>query len=277
MAISGGPRVTNDYTDSNAVLAVGAAVGVFETESAPDSPYAAFSSSYDVPRCKFPPETITVVDSAAGTPATVTFTYKVTEPLLHPFFRTNEFKSVLSRVSNLDVDILFGDLRACFVNSPELIKTWNDISATTALTQATVGLPTITNANLLYRVYVPTVQVPMVLSIPYMEPVIYREPVPVFTAGAGRKQSINTRTYQIAQVPHRILLFARPRGQFADTASPEAFSTIEKIQFRTSSDSGGLANASNAHLFQMSQRNGLNIPYNKFARDVGSIVGSRER
>jgi hypothetical protein len=105
-----------------------------------------------------------------------------------------------------------------------------------------------------------------------MEPVIYREPVPVFGAGADRKKSINTRTYQIAQVPHRILLFARPRGQFADTASPEAFLTIEKIQFRTSSDSGGLANASNAHLFQMSQRNGLNMPYNKFARDVGSIV-----
>jgi hypothetical protein len=75
----------------------------------------------------------------------------------------------------------------------------------------------------------------MVLSIPYMEPVIYREPVPDFGAGTARKQTINTRTYQVAQVPHKILLFARPRGQFTDDLSPEAFLTINKIQIRTAS------------------------------------------
>ena len=179
-------------------------------------------------------------------------------------------------MSNLDVDYLFGNINSCFVNSRELIKNWtnttNSAAGVTTLGQAVVGAPSITEANLLCRVYVPTVQVPMVLSIPYMEPVVYREPVPLFAAGADRRKSINTRTYQIAQVPHRILLFARPRGQFTDSASPEAFLTIDKIQFRTSSDSGGLANASNAHLFQISQRNGLNMSYNKFARDIGSIV-----
>jgi hypothetical protein len=179
-------------------------------------------------------------------------------------------------VSNLDVDCLFGNINSCFVNSRELIKNWINTAAVdgsiTNLGQAVVGPPSITEANLLYRVYVPTVQVPMVLSIPYMEPVIYREPIPAFGAGAQRKQSINTRTFQLAQVPHRILLFARPRGQFDDDLNPEAFLTIEKIQFRTSSDSGGLANASIAQLFQISQRNGLNMSYDKFARDIGSIV-----
>ena len=174
------------------------------------------------------------------------------------------------------MDCLFGNINSCFVNSRELIKNWTNTTAgaagTTTLGQCVVGAPSFTAANLLYRVYVPTVQVPMVLSIPYMEPVIYREPIPQFGAGLARTQSITTRTYQVAQVPHKILLYARPRGQFADDLSPEAFLTIDKIQFRTSGDSGGLANATNAQLFQISQRNGLNMQYQKFRRDVGSIV-----
>lgn len=276
MAITGGLRVDGAYASSNAILAAGAnALTGFELESSPDSPYGNFSSSYDTPRCKFPPIAVTYTPSSNGGRVEAEFTFRVTEPLLHPFFRTNEFKSVLSRVSNLDVDCLFGSINTCFVNSRELIKNWVDVTATTTLGQATIlggaDIPRITAANLLYRVYVPTVQVPMVLSIPYMEPVVYREPVPDFAANA-RTQTVNTRTYQIAQVPHKIMLYARPRGQFADDLSPEAFLTINKIQFRTAGDSGGLANASNAQLFQISQRNGLNMPYNKFARDIGSIV-----
>jgi hypothetical protein len=279
MVYGGGPRVglnggAYDPNSNLVITATGAQIS-YDFPSTPDSPYGGFAAGYDAPRCKFPPESVTYAPSGAAV-ASVTFVFRVTEPLLHPFFRTNEFKSVLSRVSNLDVDCLFGNINSCFVNSRELIKNWTNTTAgaagTTTLGQRVVGAPSFTAANLLYRVYVPTVQVPMVLSIPYMEPVIYREPIPQFGAGVARTQSITTRTYQVAQVPHKILLYARPRGQFTDDLNPEAFLTIDKIQFRTSGDSGGLANATNAQLFQISQRNGLNMQYQKFRRDVGSIV-----
>ena len=61
---------------------------VLEIEASPDSPYAANSSSYDAPRCKFPPSTITVTNSNAAI-ATATVTWTVTEPLLHSSAQMN--------------------------------------------------------------------------------------------------------------------------------------------------------------------------------------------
>jgi hypothetical protein len=291
MGYTGGIRVNQNGVASDTTLAVGA-TPILELEASPDSPYATNSASYDQPRCKFPVSAETVVRAANGTlPESHTVTYTITEPLLHPFFRTNDFKSVLSRISSLDVDLTFGNLRSMFVNSPHQLKVWTAAGTDTTLSQAAMvgrasafaagaitafdaAFPAVTfegSAYLVYRTFVPTVQVPMVLSIPYVEPVVNREPVATFT-NIGDSQTVNTRSYQLSQVPHKILIYARPRGQFADDNQPEAFLRIDSLQFRTSADSGGLAGATNAQLFQISQRNGLNMTYNKFSRDIGSIV-----
>jgi hypothetical protein len=119
--------------------------------------------------------------------------------------------------------------------------------------------------------YVPTVSVPPVLSIPYVEPVVFREPFPTFAA-IGESKTISTRSYQLNQVPHRIMIFARPRGHYVNSTSPEAFLTVESLNFRTSSDAGGLSNATTAQLFQISNRNGVSMTYQKFSRDIGSVI-----
>jgi hypothetical protein len=175
-------------------------------------------------------------------------------------------------VSSLDVDITFNNLNACFVNSADLLKTWTDTNGGAALSQATMTAVTFTGTpRLLYRMYVPTVSVPQVLSIPYVEPVVFREPFSTF-ADIGDSKTISTRSYQLNQVPHRIMIFARPRGHYVNSTSPEAFLTVESLNFRTSSDAGGLSNATTAQLFQISNRNGVSMTYQKFSRDIGSVI-----
>ena len=280
MELTSGARVTKVGVLSNATYNIGTDP-VVEIEASPDSPFAGYSSGYDQPRCKFPVESITVTAADGTDPTRVTVQWKVQEPLLHPFFRTNEFKSVLSRVSSLDVDLTFGDLHSCLVLSQAQLKAFNDLGTSAATENFSLSnfgnaaTPEVTfvvgSAHLLYRMYMPTVQVPQVLSIPYMEPVVNREPIPAIAA-IGDSVTVNTRSYQLSQVPHRIMLFARPRGQFTGATSPEAFLRIKKLQFRTNGDSGGLSGSGPAQLFQISTRNGLNMTWNKFYRDIGSIV-----
>lgn len=237
-----------------------------------ESPFSQSGASYGGTRVSFPPENISFVAKGAGNKASVTKTFRVTEPLVHPILRTSDFRSVMARISNLDVDLTLSNLNAMFTVSNSLLKS---VDAAGALTQAAFGSITFTEQPcLIYRTFTPTVSIPQVLSFGFYDNVVLRENLPQLAAGdAGYNQfGYNTRTYTLGQVPNRIMIFAKPTGVATDASRADAFLAIRKLTIRTNADSGGLSGASLGQLYQMSARNGLNMPYSKFSRDVGSVV-----
>lgn len=279
MAIKGGGARLNVLTgaSSQATLAVGV---VDEGESCPDSPFSV-ASGYDQPRNIFPPSSITYAASGAGAAATYTIRWIVTEPLIHPFCRLNDTRSMLARVSYVDVQMNFSNLKACLTSSSLCLANFTDTATNTALTgrasaNIAVQFAANTSANLLLRTHVPTIIPRQVVSLPYTNVLVRTEPVIAAAGGAlnpGGTGTVTTRSYTFAQVPHKMYLFAKPRGApYTTTEQADAFLRIDSLTFQTDRDQGGLASSDPAQLHQMSARNGLNMPYNKWRRDVGSIV-----
>jgi hypothetical protein len=231
-----------------------------------ESPFCQEGASYAPTRGQFPPSKVTVVAKGAGVKNSVTYEFTCLEPLLHPIFRTSEYKSVLARVSSLDVDIQLSNLLGMFIQSNDLLKSED----TGALTQAvTSGFTFVTAPTLVYRTYAPTVAIPPVLSFNFFDHSIIRESI---TTADFAEQVFASRTYTWSQVPHRIMIFAKPRGTPVDSARADGFLAINGLTFRTSADSGGLSGSSRALLYQMSTRNGLNMSFDKFTRNLGSVV-----
>jgi hypothetical protein len=231
-----------------------------------ESPFCQEGSSYAPTRGSFPPSKVTVTAKGAGNKNAVTFEFTCLEPLLHPIFRTSEYRSVLSRISSLDVDIQLSNLLGMFIQSDDLLKSNN----AGALSQAvTSGFTFVTAPTLVYRTYAPTVAIPPVLSFNFFDHSIIRESI---TTADFAEQTFASRTYTWSQVPHRIMIYAKPRGTPVDSARADGFLAINALTFRTSADSGGLSGSSRALLYQMSTRNGLNMSFDKFTRNLGSVV-----
>ena len=231
-----------------------------------ESPFCQEGGSYAPTRGQFPPSKVTVIAKGASAKNSITLEFTCLEPLLHPFFRTQEYRSVLSRVSSLDVDIQLTNILGMFLQSNSLLKSEN----TGALTQAvTSGFTFVTAPTLVYRTYAPTVAIPSVLSFNFFDHSIIREGL---TTADFTEQSFSSRTYTWSQVPHRIMIFAKPRGTPSTATQADAFLAINSMTFRTSADSGGLSGSSKGLLYQMSTRNGLNMSFDKFSRNLGSVV-----
>lgn len=260
-------------TDTGAESTAALSATVVETpQTNSESPFSQSSSSYGGTRISFPPENIVLTAKSSTVKGSIVKSYRVTEPLIHPFFRTSDYRSVMARISTLDVDLTLSNLNALFTASSSLIKS---LAADGTLTQANFGSANFSEQPcLVYRTYTPTVSIPQVLSFGFYDNTVLRENLPSLAAGDAGYAAFqyNTRTYTLGQVPNRLMIFAKPSGVPVDNLRADAFLAIRKLTLRTNADSGSLSGATQAQLYQMSARNGLNMPYSKFSRDVGSIV-----
>ena len=264
-----------------------AVAGIVENpSSASDSPFAGLKGcGYTQSRNVFPPSSITYLEArdaanqgqpnaVAARAATMTVQWKITEPVLHPFFVNNETKKSLARLSYLGVDMNVNNLSAAFTVGQNLIKNYTNIGNNLALANSAVnitGFAAGTQAKLILRTYVPTISPTPVVTIPYNDIVVRRENV-TGCATTGATGTCNTRSITLSQVPHKLMIFGRPRQQVTVSNHTDAFLRIDSLTIQTDRDQGGLNSATTAQLHQMSSRNGLAMPYNKFARDVGSVV-----
>ena len=276
MEYSGATQILRtDGTHDNAAIV--------QTAAASDSPFAGRNGAgYTQPRNVFPPSSVVHRDPTAGVEARLTVKWTITEPVLHPFFVNNESKKSLARISYLGVDMNINNLNAAFTIGPNLLKNYNNNAAVApaglVLQDAVagiVGFAADSQARLLLRTYVPTTSPLPVVTIPYNDIVVRRENIDgctTATAADTSKGTCNTRSITLSQVPHKIMIFGRPRQQVTANNHTDAFLRIDSLTIQTDRDQGGLNSASPAQLHQMSVRNGLNMPYNKFARDVGSVV-----
>lgn len=224
-----------------------------------DSPFKEMASAgTEVSRQCFP---ITTSARNAGNNI-LTLTYEITEPLHHPFFSNSLEMKQLANIRNMDINITF---------LQSLVGMVTAVLLTPANPSVTVDFTPNTQAQLLLRTYVPTVNIPTVLKMPYEELIIRRFPFEMQCLANAHTAQVTTNDIVLSQVPHRIYIFARPTADLA-TPVPDAFAVIKSMIFRTDQNSGGLSNATQQQLYQMCVRNGLNEPYHKFVRDVGSVV-----
>lgn len=271
MAYGSGVRIT----EADGLISTGASNGTSildlgQTNS--ESPFSVRSDSYGGNRAAFPVASIDHAGGSGGSKHTQLRKYVVTEPLLHPFLRTSDYRSVLARISDLSVDITLASLNGMFTIAQDLLKSEKD---TRELAQADItadSIKLVDEPRLVYRVYQPTVSIPQVLSFDFMDMVTLRESLGPLTTIKFSEFAYNSRTYSLSQIPTRLLIFAKPRNAPTDTERADAFLAINSLTIRTGADSGALSGASPAQLYQMSARNGLNMPYGKFVRDLGSVV-----
>jgi hypothetical protein len=219
-------------------------------------------------------------NTGAGNEAQAEITWTVTEPLIHPFFRNTDSKTALCRISSMDVEMSFGNVNAAYTIAPQLIKNYTDTTLNGNETEnaAISGLTFGPKAYLVYRTFVPNTDIRPVMSLRYNRLDVFNQPVPLKFDGTSDKNTVgstiamSTMQKVFSHVPEKLFIFARPRLQFIANNKPEAFLRIDRMTIRTLTNTGCLSQASTAQLFQMSARNGLTMSYNKFARDIGSIV-----
>lgn len=244
----------------------------FLESASADSPYANFQNAgYGNSRCMFPPTAIGDLvaidpDVAAGTQ---TFTFTVTEPLMHPLFTSSsEQDTTLGRIQNLDVNIVWGDVNGLFACCQQLLRELAGTGNSTVTVNGFVGAH-----ELLIRTYNPVVLIPPTVRNKFSDINIRSFSVPTFTArGSGGAKTVSTGSIRFSKVPNSIVVFARPRADITTPYQADAFLAITGLTIRTDQDSGGFTGAQPEQLWQMSVRNGLDMSWLEFRYLMGSII-----
>ena len=238
--------------------------------------------------------------------------YKVTEPLMHQFFMGPESRDTFANISQLDVKFVFqANLHPLLVQGLTKIPaaTWSDSRAADAVCYNRLTLePMIKSINLfknatsvdgtlgdvkprlLLRTYVPVVQIPPTVKMPYYDivPRVYKIDGNVEPSEIGKSYAFETDSIVLSSVPHRIYIFARPTNQYGTTESnnttiatgkkklqgmeADQFLCIDQLTMLTDLNSGLLTQAEPQQLYQMCKRNGSNQSYQGFRKNQGSVV-----
>lgn len=285
--MSRGAGIRVDTATGEESLAEQSATIVETPQTDSESPFTVISSGYGPSRGSFPPAKVEPVAGTALLKASVVYTFRVTEPLLHPIFRTPDYRSMLARIKTLNVDITINSLYGMFSVSNSLLKYLDATLKQSTLSRqvsAKNGSDQVIAVDefvcfteqprLVYRTYQPTVAIPNVISFGFYDIATLRESLPELVAGADgfKPFTYNTQNFRLGQVPNRLIIFAKPQGTPTDEFRADGFLAIRALTVRTSADSGSFSGASDAQLFQMSARNGLNMSYKQFSRDLGSVV-----
>lgn len=238
-------------------------------------------------------------------------TYHVTEPLIHPFFTGPESRDTFANISNFDVKLtfqssilpmitqhlasfpfvvakgangnpatdnlnLFNKLYLHnFIEDVQIFKECTSIDATT--TSYGDKVP-----NLRVRTYVPVVQIPPVVKMPFYDIVTRSFKVPS-ALSAGQTSQVQTDSIVFGQVPQRIYVFVRPDKEYGQDVTdrvlanlngvePDQFCGITGMTVFTDLNQGLLTSATQQQLYQMSKRNGSNQSWDEFSKNQGSIV-----
>ena len=226
------------------------------------------SSSYVPPRTQIIPVSHQFQAATNNGSAVHVLQYDLVEPLLHPFFNPSmDMEGTLGRITNMKVDITWGNLSACFQTINSILRTVSD-GAVNLTVQGFAA-----NSVLDMRSYVPNTPIPPSLSIPFTDIVMRRFAITEAALGTiGGTGSLSTGNIRLSQVPHKILLYANPTNQRTTSTQADAFLSMTSLTFRTDHDAGGLTNAQQHQLYQTSVRNGLNQTYAEFSSNQGSVV-----
>jgi len=93
---------------------------------------------------------------------------------------------------------------------------------------------------------------------------------------AGASAQLSSNSYQLNTVPHSIIVYAKEResdlyaSASSKTNKTDSYGVIEKLEIQYNNQSAILSSASEVQLFQMSARNGVDLSWQEFGKDISA-------
>ena len=209
----------------------------------------------------------------------VKFTFNLYEVLKSPLFkRIDQAYDALHRINEIDVSILFNDIRG-MITSLLIYDSGGNLCSirntqNTAATSDQSGLTgtdwlQIDSLELLGRSYLPTITVPSNFIRPLYDFDILPTPFTCVADGTtSTVVSVNNLNWSI--VPEKIYIYAIPSAVVLANQA-DAFACIDQVVINSDVASGSLSVASPWQLYEMSLRNGLKMTFDEFSNTVGSV------
>lgn len=145
-------------------------------------------------------------------------------------------------------------------------KIWShakvDAAESTFSVKATIIEPEIQFTEITLPIFY---SLPPTISTGYYELVRQTSRSAEFTS--GKVADLRSDTYQMNQVPSRIIIFARPKENY-DATKPEFYGVIKKLNIQYNNMSSIINSASQEQLFMISSINGTNQSWAEFAGSV---------
>lgn len=147
---------------------------------------------------------------------------------------------------------------------------WSHSSLGSVLTSCNV---TVVEAEMLmmYITPDPMQRIPRNNLYSYYEPALYptQTQVPVL---AGALTTIAMNNVQLNSIPNRVFLFVSENDNQNSMLKSDVYFGIENVSISFDNRDNLLSNATNEQLFQMAAKNGTNISWNQWTKEVGSVL-----
>lgn len=135
------------------------------------------------------------------------------------------------------------------------------------------AIANVTGAAMQFNYITPdmTVQIPKSVNYSYYEPnyLATSSSTPI-AAGAVFQGQMNT--FQLKSIPNRVYVWVSERDQDMSMTKTDTYFGIQNVNITFENRDGLLANASQYDLYNMSVRNGCNLSWRQWTRDVGSVL-----
>jgi len=207
---------------------------------------------------------VTMTRTGSAGAYTYVITYSTAEPLICPPFL---WGAPISNTAGI-YGVQNMNLVCNFVNGNRAIR-FLSATAQTGFS-GTVSISSITNSRLLlnYLTPHPSDLMPARNVVPYMEfPRYFSSPGTSITAGAV--QTLVSNTYNLNQIPDKLVIFARiPSSTTLTPSDADTFLTIQSISINFNNNAGILSSASMADLYRYSVEAGSNQSWHEFCGQI---------
>ena len=196
----------------------------------------------------------------------------VTEPIyLSPFlFGEQEENQAFVGIETLDINATLGG-RGTSAFSGLLGSIWSHSTANTSVITAAVA--NVVSATLLFNYITPDLTAsipPMVNYALYDVNYLQTQNFAPVASGAGFQALMNT--VSLSSVPTRVYVWVSPQDNAMDWTKTDTYYGITNVNITFENRDSLLANASQVDLYEMSARNGCNLSFRQWTRDVGSVL-----
>ena len=220
------------------------------------------ASPYNEPRGAFPMKYIGVAPGAANRNEGEVWEYELTENVYVPpaLFGDAE-DSGLAGITKLSLYFNFSDLSRMWCHA----STGYNIETPEIKLESAEFLVTFINPQV-------TEILPERMYYPLFESIDRSTSHPAIAPGFNNQQTITNNNIQLQQIPNRIYIFAARQDSDKTHLTTDTFGSIITLNAKFNGQAGLLSGIKQEQLYQLCVKNGLNMSWRQFSRDVGSVV-----
>lgn len=207
---------------------------------------------------------------AAGASGVATVEVEVVEPIfMSPFLFQ---KRGLTGITTMTYNAVLGDLHRLVCRSPV-----NGNASNPPLTLSNLNVQ-VTDVKLLFKYITPKLLDDIPKNLVYS----YNDVLPAvnesaLTVNAGASSTISMNAVNLQAVPNRLLVYCREINNdingLANIGKTDAInSLIESVSINYNNSTGKLSSATPQDLYQISRKNGLDMSWSQYSKEIGSVL-----